>query len=39
MSHLSPEKKVELPCARRVKRGGRIVVLPPVGHGDIWSGA
>lgn len=41
MSYLSPEKKLELPCARRIrnKASGRIVVLPPIGHGDTWAGA
>jgi hypothetical protein len=25
-------------CARRIKKGNRIVVLPPAGHGQVWVG-
>ena len=25
--------------SRRVKRGDRVVILPPDGHGDTWAGS
>lgn len=33
------ERNEDKHAARRVKRGGRIVILPPLGHGDVWAGA
>jgi hypothetical protein len=27
------------PQSRRIKMGGRTIILPPEGHGEIWTGS
>lgn len=39
MTENQAKKAAEKMSARRIRRGDRIVVLPPEGHGDVWVGA